>query len=141
MIWGLDEPVIKVVTALADAKNRDFGPCHTLAFVEDGQIIGGVIIHDWNPEAGTVEISGGMLKPSFAVLPAIRKVGAYVFGEMGCQAAIMRTAEGNRTVRRLARRLGAQEYIIPRLRGRTASEALLVMTDDVFAGWERHEST
>lgn len=122
---------------------RDFGPSLSLAIFDGNALQGGVVIHDWNPEAGTVEISGGVITPRAPFRAAARAVADHVFRAMECQAAIWRTSEHNRAVRKLARSMGGQEFIIPRLRGRNEAEALILFTDEAWqkTRWSRHEIT
>lgn len=130
LIWN--EYEAQVLRALEEiAPGRDFGPRRVLAITDGEKLRGGVVVHDWNPEAGTVEISGAAL-PGMQVRSAAREVARLVFGVMGCQAVILRTAETNTAARRLARAMGGQENIIPRLRGRAASEALIVITQEAW---------
>lgn len=125
LTWGLEPQVCQFVGAFAGG--RDFGPCQALAMLEGGRLVGGAVIHDWNPEAETIEISAATTRKINWRRP-VRMIAGYVFGTVKCQAAIIRTAEGNTAVRRLARSMGGTEHIIPRLRGRMASEALIVIT-------------
>jgi hypothetical protein len=99
------------------------------------------VVHDWNPEAETVEISLGFALRGVPYRWLARELAAYVFGQMGCQAAIIRCDENNLRVRRLAQAMGGQEYIIPRLRGRRASEAIILICDDAFAAskWSKSD--
>ena len=55
----------------------------------------------------------------------------YIFTH--CQMVVARHAETNIPARKLWRSLGATEHILPRMRGRTASEALALLTDDAWA--------
>jgi len=75
-------------------------------------------------------MSCAAVSPKWASRGVLRAAAEYVFGTAGCQATYVRTDEGNTRIRRLCKALGAQEYIIPRLRGRNASEAVLIITDD-----------
>jgi RimJ/RimL family protein N-acetyltransferase len=121
---------------------RDFGPMQALAIIEDGALIGGVIVHNWNTEAETVEVSGIAIRPRY-FRRAAQEVYDYVFHEMGCQAAILRIDAKNSPARRLVAALGAKEYIIPRMRGRAASEALNIITSEAWqqSRMNRHAST
>jgi RimJ/RimL family protein N-acetyltransferase len=110
--------------------SRDFGSCRTLWGFGD-EVLGCVVVHDWNPEAQTIEVSALSIDKMFPNRAATRAVLEYAFG-IGCQAVVSRTDAANEHVRKWAKALGAQEYIIPRLRGRTASEAICIMTDDAW---------
>ena len=120
------------VAARVPGAERGFGPCVALGFGEPMQ--GAVVFHNWNPESGVIEISGAAETPRWLSRAIMNKILFYAFDEAGCQMLVTRTAETSTRVRRLWRRLGANEYIIPRLRGRTASEALITLTEEAWKG-------
>jgi len=112
---------------------RDFGPCVTAAVVNKAdEIVAGVVFHNWNPEAGVIEASAASVNPKWAQRGVLKELTDYAFRRAGCQMLVARTDEGNRRVRRLWKALGAAEYIIPRLRGREASEVILCVSDDAW---------
>lgn len=96
------------------------------------QIVGGVIYHGWNPEAGTMEMSAaGRDWLSRRVLHAMH---AYPFDVAGCQMVALQTNENNAVMRRIAKAYGYTEIIIPRLMGRDQNAAILTLTDDAWKG-------
>lgn len=112
---------------------RDFGECRTGAVLtEDGSVAAGLVFHNWNPDAGVIEVSGAAEHPGFAQRGVMAEIARYVFGGCGCQMLVARCHEGNEGVRRLFRAAGASEFIIPRLRGRDAAECILTLTDDAW---------
>jgi RimJ/RimL family protein N-acetyltransferase len=112
--------------------DRPFTSCRSMAVIHSDRIVAGVVFHDWNPEAGVIELSAAATDPRWMTRKVINEAFGYVFGRLGCQMAVARTEASNRTVRRLWRGLGAQEAIIPRLFGRTKNGAILTLTDDKF---------
>lgn len=111
---------------------RPLGECRTAAVLDaDGRLAAGVAFHNWNPEAGVIEVSAAAVDPRWASRSVLRVLFGYVFAV--AQAAVARTPEENYRTRRLWKAFGAEEYIIPRLRGREASEAILLLTDDAWA--------
>lgn len=140
----MDGEVAAAICQAAGVKGREFGPSRALACIDNGHLIGGAIVHDWNPEAQTVEISAGFLRRRAPHRAIARVLADYVFGQMDCQAVILRTDSRNSAVRRFAASMGGKEHILPRVRGRTASEAFLIITDDAWASskWSgRYENT
>ncbi|WP_139103263.1 GNAT family N-acetyltransferase [Pararhodobacter sp. CCB-MM2] len=112
---------------------RDFGHCRTAAVLDaSGNMVAGFVFHNWQPETGVIECSGAALSPAWAKRSILKALFGYVFKTAGCQMVVARTAEENTRVRRLWKALGAAEYVIPRLRGREASEAILCITDDAW---------
>ncbi len=130
--WGNGPEAAEFVTQAANAPDRDFGEFQALCGFQNHRIVGAIIVHDWNTEAETVEVSIASISPLFPNRRAVRTVAEFVFNQMSCQAAILRTDEDNDRVRRLGRSIGASEYLIPRLRGRTASEAILIITEEAW---------
>lgn len=99
--------------------------------------IGGVVFHDWNPEAGTMCMSSagadGWLSRS--VLFAMHN---YIFNIAGCQLAVLQTSERNTVMQRIARAYGYRDTRIPRLRGRDEDEILWTLTDDDWRNSKFH---
>jgi RimJ/RimL family protein N-acetyltransferase len=95
--------------------------------VSNGDRIGGVLYHDWNPEAGTIQMSaaGGN---GWLTRPVLHAMHAYPFMVARCQMIVLQTAEENTVMRRIAKAYGYRELIIPRLMGRDRNGALLTLT-------------
>lgn len=95
-----------------------------------GKFAAGIVFHTWGPDSGVIELSAAAVNPKWPTRPVLRFMFGYVFDDCGCQMAITRTHESNTRVRRFMARLGADEYLIPRLRGRNASEAIQTLTKE-----------
>jgi len=133
VVWGrrdLAEPFILHMTGLT----RPFGPCQTALVVNgDNEMVAALAFHNFDPDAGVMECSAAAADPKWASRGVLNELMDYVFGTNGCQMLVARTAPDNDRVRRLWKVLGAQEYVIPRLRGRDKDEAILCVTDDAWA--------
>jgi len=121
--------------------DRPFTSCRSMAVIHSGRIVAGVVFHDWNPEAGVIELSAAATDPRWMTRKVINEVFGYAFGLLGCQMAVARTEASNSTVRKLWRGLGAQETIIPRLFGRAKNGAILTLTDDKFRTSKFYQET
>ena len=97
-----------------------------------GQVVAGVVFHNWSPEAGVIELSCAAENKRWMTRGVMRTALGYVFDLLECQSAVARTAETNITVRKLWKALGAQEYVIPRLRGVNEAEAILVLPKEAW---------
>jgi len=108
---------------------RGWDKCVTMEVARGDDIIGGVVFHDYNPEAGTMCMSaaGGN---GWLTRPVLHRMHSYVFCDAGCQLAVLQVAEDNDRMLSIARRYGYQEHRIPRLRGRDKAEVILTLTDD-----------
>ncbi|MGL4310624.1 MAG: hypothetical protein ACRCSU_09070 [Paracoccaceae bacterium] len=105
--------------------------------VSRGGRIGGVVYHDWNPEAGTIQMSaaGGDGWLTRRVLWAMH---SYPF-EIGCQMVVLQTSTENHVMRRIAKAYGYREIIIPRLMGRAADASILTLTEEDWRGSRFHK--
>lgn len=108
-----------------------FGECRAMAVVDKkGKFAAGIVFHAWGPDSGVIELSAAAVNPNWPTRNVLKFMFGYVFDDCGCQMAITRTHENNTRVRRFMARLGADEYLIPRLRGRNASEAIQTLTEE-----------
>jgi RimJ/RimL family protein N-acetyltransferase len=108
---------------------RGYGPCEALGFLDaDGKLVAGIVYHDYQPEYGRIEITAAALDHGLGTRGRLRLVFSYPFDQLGCQLVIARMNENNPIPLRIWRALGAEEYRIPRLRGRNVAEILATLT-------------
>lgn len=105
---------------------------------DEGATLGGVIFHDWNPEAGVMCMSaaGG---PGWLTRPVLYAMHDYIFNTAGCQLAVMQVSERNERMRRIGLAYGYTEIRLPRLRGRDEAEMLLTLPDEVWRASRFHK--
>lgn len=133
VLYGDSETVAKFVADLLGYE-RGFGECVAFGVVDDdGRLVAGCVYHNWCPESGVIEMSAAAITPRWLTRPVMREILGYAFGTCGCQLVVARIHEDNERARRLWRAMGADEYLLPRMRGRAASEAILLLTDDAWA--------
>ena len=130
LVW--DDAAIGVVANALDLGG--FGEARG-AVIRDrrGKSAACLVFHNWNPKAGLMEVSAVAKSPRWATRAVLRDAFGYIYDTSGCQLAVARTDTDNHRVRRLWRAFGADEYVIPRLRGRNASEAILTLTQEAWA--------
>lgn len=90
----------------------------------NGEPVAGVVFHDWNPERGLIEVSCAATDRRWMTRAVVREVFRYAFD--AARVVTTRTAESNRSVRRIWRALGATEYALAGLWG--PDEAMMVYT-------------
>jgi hypothetical protein len=113
-VW--DDAAASWVAARIPGCGRGFGACRALAVVDgEGRTVAGVVFHDWNPERGTVELSGASTDRRWMTRAVLAEIFRYVFAV--ARVAVARTSARNEPVRRLWRALGASEHLIPELWG------------------------
>lgn len=96
-------------------------------FQED--TIGGVVFHDWNPEARTMCLSAAG-EPGWLNRSVLHAMHGYVFDTAGCQLAVLQVSEKNKRMIRIGLAYGYTAHRIPRLRGRDEAELILTLADD-----------
>lgn len=116
-IWGHELPLSKGTV---------------MTVIRSGELAGACLLHNYQPEYGTIELSaasrGGYGLTGFA----LREIFGYVFHQMKCQAAVLRVEAGNERVCDIARRIGFCEYTLPRLRGRDMAEKVFILGDEIW---------
>lgn len=137
LVYGHDVVVAQWVAEAMDdpAFARGFGNCTAIGFVEDERLIGGTVFHNYDPEAGVIEMSSAARTPRWLAPEMLRAIFAYPFDQLGCQMVVLRVSERNTRMVRIAQRFGFDGYLIPRLRGRDEGCWIFTFTDDQ---WRQH---
>lgn len=104
----------------------------TMAVLRDGDLIAGVVYHNWHPKDGVIELSTGG-GDGWVARPVLRAMFALPFEILGARLVVWRVSEHNVKVRSMARRLGFQETVIPRLRGDNEAECVCTLHADDWA--------
>lgn len=132
-LYGHSEAVAAFVASLIPECSRGFGNCTAIGVLDGEKLVAGLVYHNWNPDSGVIEMSCAAVTSRWLTRPVLRAIYDYPFNQVGCQLAVARVAEDATHLRRMWKAIGADEYIIPRLRGRTASEAILTLTAEAWA--------
>ncbi|RWI60247.1 MAG: N-acetyltransferase [Mesorhizobium sp.] len=101
-------------------------------FDHQGELLGAAVFHNWDPEAGVIEVSGASTSARWLPRPVLYELFSYVFNQLGCQALVMRVAPENTRIQRILRAYGYEENRIKRLRGRHEDELIFILYDDVW---------
>lgn len=105
-----------------------------MAVARGNIIIGAALFNNYQPDAGTIEITAAADDPHWLSRAALFEMFAYPFGQLGCQAVILRADPGNARLARIAVAYGFERHELPHLRGRGRSEAIYILTDDAWRG-------
>lgn len=105
-----------------------------MAVAESSEIIGACLFHNWDGDAGVIELTSASLSPKWLTRPVLREMFAYPFDQLGCQAVVLRVDPDNTRMCRIASAFGFKRHDIPRLRGRNKAEALFILGDDDWRG-------
>lgn len=131
-VFGFDAEVAHFVAQLMPESNRDFPPsAKAIGIVEEdgGELVAGVVYHNWEPEAAIIEISGAALPgKNWISRETLRTTFGYPFFQLGIQMIVQRTrAEDERLLRQLAA-LNYYFISIPRMFGRDKDGVLCCLT-------------
>lgn len=113
-------------------KPREFGLGRAMAVVDDSKVVAGLIYHNYDADAGVIEISAAADTPRWLTKSILREMFEFPFLGLGCQAVAMRcdAQATNNNLSRILPSYGFKRYDIPRLRGRNTVEAVYVLSDD-----------
>lgn len=115
---------------------RGWDACVALGVFSD-RLIGAVIYHDWNPEAGVMCMSAAG-EPGWLTRPVLYAMHAYIFDTAGCQLAVMQVSEKNERMRRIGLAYGYTETRVPRLRGRDEAEMIMTLAEEKWRASRFH---
>lgn len=113
-------------------RGRDFGKCQGMAVLEDDALIAGAIWHNWEPDAGVIEISAASTSKRWLTKETLGVLFGVPFNEWGCQVVVLRVSDHDRPLHRMLRAYGFVQYRLPRLRGRNEAENVFILTDDAW---------
>lgn len=123
-----------VAQRIGPGGERGFGPCTSLAVEHDGEIIAGVVYHNWCPEDRVIEMSAAAVDRRWLARPVLHRVFEYPFDDVGVYSVVARIDPEAKHIRRMWRTFGAIEVELPHLRGPGKSELLLILTADAWKG-------
>ena len=128
-LYGQDEIVSHFVATLIPHARRGFGRCKAIGVLDnDGRLIGGMVYHNYDPEAEIIEMSGAATDPRWLTRATLGVVYQYPFQVCDCQMVVMRVPADNE---RLLRQLAVFGYAfirMPRLFGRDRDGVICTLT-------------
>jgi RimJ/RimL family protein N-acetyltransferase len=125
-----NEAVGDFVSSIIYGEPGRFERYSTLAVHDNGRLIAGVLYHHFHPRDGVIEMSAGSTDKRWLTRFVLRAMFAVPFEVLGCQLVVLRVSERNTPMLRIAKAYGFNEFVIPRLRGRTEAEHILTLSDD-----------
>ena len=135
LLYGHSEAVAAWVAANIPGCERGFDRPVAIGVVENERLIGGTVFHNYQPEAGVIEMSSAGTDPRWLSRKMLKAIFGYVFDQIGSQMVVMRVSERNARMVGIARKFGFDGYLIPRLRGRDEAEWIFTLTDEQ---WRQH---
>jgi RimJ/RimL family protein N-acetyltransferase len=135
LVTGYNREIAAWVAQHIPGCERGFTNPTAIGVAENGDLIGGTVFHNWNPEAGVIEMSSAGISPRWLSRQMLKAIFGYVFDQLGCQLVVMRVSERNDRMIGIARRFGFDGHLIPRLRGRDEAEWVFTLADEQ---WRQH---
>lgn len=135
LLYGHNEAVAAWVAAHIPGCERGFDRAVSIGVVENERLIGGTCFHNYQPEAGVIEMSSAGISARWLSRKMLKAIFGYVFDQLACQLVVMRVSERNERMVGIARKFGFDGHLIPRLRGRDEAEWIFTLTDDQ---WRQH---
>lgn len=136
-LYGYDEIVCKFVASLIPrGRLRTFNAdARTIGILDaDGKLIAGLVYHNYDADAETIEISGACIPGvQWLTRGTIARFYGYPFLQLGCQMIYQRTPASDE---RLLGQLAAYDYSfikIPRMFGRHIDGVLCMLTYEAWA--------
>lgn len=118
------------VGRLIEGGHRGFDVASAIGYVDDGKLIGGTVFHNYDPEAGVVELTTAATSPRWLTRKTLHAIFAIPFLQWGCQMIVLRVSEHNDRMVGIAQRFGFEGHLIPRLGGRDEDVWVFTLTDD-----------
>ena len=87
----------------------DFGPFHAIGVLVGGEIIAGIVFHDWRPWSGVMEITMAADSPRWATRGTIRELLAYPFIAAGANKVRTATPHTNERAIRFNKGIGFKQ--------------------------------
>ena len=137
---GRNDLVARFVAAHIPHCERGFGAkIMTLGVVDGERLIGGLVYHNYDPEAATIEISGAAIDPRWLTRTTLRLMHVYPFVDARCQMVVMRVSADNARLLRQLKALGYKRVTVERLFGRDRDGVVATLTDDVWKTRRIHQ--
>lgn len=133
--YGYDQAVAAFVANLIPTvRERGFAPtARAIGIVDGTELIAGLVYHNWDPDAGVIEISGAALPGRhWLTRETIKRMYQYPFLDCGCQMVVQRNDASDE---RLLGMLAAYDYHfvrIPRMLGRDKDGVLCCLTYEAW---------
>lgn len=108
VLYGEDQQVAEFVRNLVGLKGR-WETCSALGVVKDGELLGGVVFHDYRPAADDMELSAAFTSPKWCSARTLTQMLRYPMLQLRLKRATARTAESNWIARDFLERLGFEQ--------------------------------
>jgi RimJ/RimL family protein N-acetyltransferase len=107
---------------------------------EKNELIGGIYYHDFDPDAGVIEMSSAATDKRWLTRRTLYTLFSYPFNQLGCQMVAARHSTKDKALARIFRAYGFKQVIIPRLFGRDDDAIISTLTVEDWRsnGFHKH---
>lgn len=135
-VYGHDDIIRGFAASLIPScRERGLPPASkTIGVIEDGDLVAGIVYHDWSPEAGVIEVSiAAVPGRQWLTRETIKRIYEYPFLQLGCQMIFGRVEETNERLLRILAALNYSFIRVPRAYGRDLDCILCTLTVEDWA--------
>jgi hypothetical protein len=132
LVYGFNDEVRKFVSSLIPAcQERGLPEESTAIGVANGDVlVGGFVYHNYDPDAGVIELSCASLSKRWFTRPVLYNLFAYPFLQIGCQMVCSRVSVKNAGLVRQKLAYGFTSHRIERLFGRDEDGIIFTLTKE-----------
>jgi hypothetical protein len=134
-VYGQDQPVARFVADMIPHCRRGFGEnIKAIGVIDGDRLIAGFVFHNFEPEAGVIEISGAALPGSnWCTRRTLAVIYRYPFLQLECQMIVQRVLEENESLLWILSRYNYSFVKVPRLFGRNSNGVICCLTREAWA--------
>lgn len=138
LVWSPDgEPLNAamkrwVAERIWPGRDKDFDTATALGVFDDDGLLGAILWHNWDPDAGVIEFSAAADSRRWLTRRSLQEMFSYAFETVGCQMVYCRTSAADRQkhLHRIFTAYGFDAVRIPRLFGRDEDGFVFTLTDE-----------
>ncbi|MER9206838.1 GNAT family protein [Mesorhizobium sp. M0771] len=132
LIFGNDPVVARFVAGMTPGCEAGFGNCKAIGVGDDetGELVAGMVFHDWQPGPGLIQISSASKTPRWLTADVRHIMFSYPFDQIGCQMVVLQVSAKNERMVRIAKAFGFTPYLIKRMRGRDEDGYVFTLTEE-----------
>ncbi|MER9028179.1 MULTISPECIES: GNAT family protein [unclassified Mesorhizobium] len=132
LIFGHSEAVARFVADMTPGCEAGFGKCQAIGVGDDetGELVAGMVFHDYQPEPGLMQISSASKTPRWLTANVRHIMFSYPFDQVGCQMVVLQVSAKNERMVRIAKAFGFTPYLIKRMRGRDEDGYVFTLTEE-----------
>lgn len=134
LVYGHNQTVAQWVASLIGNRARFGENCTAIGVMDGDKAVGGFVYHNYDPDAGTIEMSAAGIGKRWMTRPVLYGLFSYPFDQLKCQLLYSQVSERNKPLLRITKAYGFTQVRVPRWYGRDEAAILCSLTDDAWRG-------